>query len=61
MEKFTLKVKLLRNQGNSLPGYMTPHAAGMDLFAAIDSELVLDPGERALVPTGSPCPSPMDT
>lgn len=45
MEKFTLKVKLLRNQGNSLPGYMTPHAAGMDLFAAIDSERVLDPGE----------------
>jgi dUTP pyrophosphatase len=31
---------------------MTPHAAGMDLYAALDSELVLNPGERALVPTG---------
>jgi dUTP pyrophosphatase len=35
-----------------LPGYMTPHAAGADLRAAVDEELVLQPGQRALVPTG---------
>lgn len=52
MENFTLKIKRLRNSENSLPSYMTPHAAGMDLFAALDSELVLAPGERTLVPTG---------
>lgn len=35
-----------------LPHYATPGAAGMDLPAAIDSEIALNPGERALIPTG---------
>ena len=35
-----------------LPAYETAHAAGMDLPAAVESDLVLKPGERALVPTG---------
>ncbi len=35
-----------------LPRYMTRHAAGMDLHAALDKDLVLHPGARALVPTG---------
>lgn len=35
-----------------LPRYMTPHAAGLDLPAAVKEPLVLAPGQRALVPTG---------
>lgn len=35
-----------------LPGYATKHAAGMDLPAATDADLVLKPGARAAVPTG---------
>jgi len=35
-----------------LPSYMSAHAAGADLCAAVEEELVLQPGERALVPTG---------
>jgi dUTP pyrophosphatase len=35
-----------------LPRYMTPHAAGMDLYAAVTEEIVLAPGERSLVPSG---------
>ncbi len=31
---------------------MTDHAAGMDLMAAVREDLVLSPGQRALVPTG---------
>ena len=31
---------------------MTEHAAGVDLHAALESEFILHPGERALVPTG---------
>jgi dUTP pyrophosphatase len=31
---------------------MTLHAAGMDLYAELDEELILQPGMRALVPTG---------
>jgi dUTP pyrophosphatase len=35
-----------------LPAYQTSSAAGMDLHAAIDDELVIQPIDRALVPTG---------
>jgi dUTP pyrophosphatase len=35
-----------------LPVYMSEGAAGMDLYAALDGELTLQPGERALIPTG---------
>jgi len=35
-----------------LPARATPGSAGFDLHAALDAELVLEPGERALVPTG---------
>ncbi len=35
-----------------LPDYMTPQAAGMDLLAAVEGEVVIAPGERLLVPTG---------
>ncbi len=48
-----ISIKRLRHgSDNGLPCYMTPHAAGMDLFAELDEELVLTPGMRALVPTG---------
>lgn len=36
----------------SLPRYMTPHAAGMDICAAIETDLVLEKGAIALIPTG---------
>jgi len=39
-------------RGLALPRYQTEHAAGMDLLAAIEGELRLAPGERALVSTG---------
>lgn len=35
-----------------LPAYETGAAAGMDLLAAVENDLVLEPGARALVPTG---------
>ena len=35
-----------------LPSYETEHAAGMDLRAAVNEPLALQPGERVLVPTG---------
>ncbi len=35
-----------------LPAYETDHAAGMDLRAAVPEDLSLEPGRRALVPTG---------
>jgi dUTP pyrophosphatase len=35
-----------------LPAAASPGSAGLDLRAAVPGELVLQPGERALVPTG---------
>lgn len=35
-----------------LPTYATEGSAGLDLLAAIDAEIVLQPGERKLVSTG---------
>jgi dUTP pyrophosphatase len=39
-------------RGLPLPSYATAGAAGLDLCAALDAELLLPPGGRALVPTG---------
>jgi len=38
--------------GLPLPTYMTAGAAGMDLHAAIDDDIVIDPGAIVVVPTG---------
>ncbi|MFC3675954.1 dUTP diphosphatase [Ferrovibrio xuzhouensis] len=38
--------------GLALPAYATADAAGLDLLAAVDAPVVLQPGERKLVPTG---------
>ena len=35
-----------------LPEYATPGSAGLDLRAAVDSDVILLPGERKLIPTG---------
>ncbi|HEY5426683.1 MAG TPA: dUTP diphosphatase [Candidatus Tumulicola sp.] len=44
--------RLPQGDGLPLPTYMTEHAAGADLCAALTEELTLLPGARALVPTG---------
>lgn len=43
---------LPHGEGLPLPAYATEHSAGADLLAAVDGELPLAPGARALVPTG---------
>ena len=47
-----LKLDPLKDKDLPLPRYMTPNSAGMDICAALDDELVLDPGRIGLVPTG---------
>lgn len=41
-----------KDRDMALPRYMSDHAAGMDVAAAVDSDLILTPGAIALVPTG---------
>jgi len=35
-----------------LPRYMSPGAAGMDILAAIDKDIILSPGEIRFIPSG---------
>lgn len=44
--------RLPHSQGLPLPKYMSDHAAGMDLYAAVEAELIISPGVWKLVPTG---------
>ena len=45
-------MRLPNGDGLPLPSYATPSAAGLDLMAALAADLVLAPGERAMVGTG---------
>lgn len=45
-------VRLPHGAGLALPDYATPDSAAVDLMAAIDAPIVLDPGKRTLVPSG---------
>lgn len=50
-----VRVRVRRLPGSEdlpLPRYASDGAAGADLAAAVDGELVIEPGARALVPTG---------
>lgn len=49
-----LNVKILLSRGMDMPAYATDGSAAVDLRAAIDegTTVVIEPGERALIPTG---------
>lgn len=51
----TVKIKRIRGQRDQdlpSPQYMTEKSSGMDLFAAVEEDLILNPGQRKLIPTG---------
>lgn len=47
-----MKVKVINKGENSLPQYATPLSAGMDVRAANEQPIRIDPLQRAIVPTG---------
>lgn len=54
MEELRIDIKRLRPSPSplDLPRYMTEGAAGMDLCADIDTDLIIAPLARVLIPTG---------
>jgi dUTP pyrophosphatase len=53
VDRIQIPIKRLRkNHPVLLPQYMTNASSGMDLFACLDVEEILQPGERKLIPTG---------
>jgi dUTP pyrophosphatase len=53
-----VELRLLRQPSGAapdplaLPRYATPGSAGMDLSAAVRTPIILEPGQRTLIPTG---------
>jgi dUTP pyrophosphatase len=53
MEKLEAIIqKISGNDDIPLPHYMTSQAAGMDIFAAVIGEEIIEPGQRKKIPTG---------
>ena len=51
----TVKIQIKRRPGAEdlpLPGYMTNGASGMDLYADVQQDVALNPGERKLISSG---------
>ncbi len=52
-DHLVVHIKQLKNaEGLHLPHYQTQHSVGVDLYAAVDREAVIGPGEWKLIPTG---------
>jgi dUTP pyrophosphatase len=47
-----MKIKVHYSGKHALPQFETSQSAGMDLRANIDAPVVLQPGDRGLIPTG---------
>ena len=47
-----MKVKVINRSSNQLPEYATEFSAGLDVRAANEEPIVLEPLARAMVPTG---------
>ncbi len=45
-------IKITLQPGAKKPEYQTPHSSGADLYAFLEKPIVLQPLQRALIPTG---------
>lgn len=52
MQKVNVKIKKLENFNGELPQYQSVGASGFDVRAQLAGPVVLNPGERAMIPTG---------
>lgn len=47
-----VQVKIINKSDQPLPAYQTEHAAGMDMYANLEEDVILEPLERVLISTG---------
>lgn len=52
MQKLAVRTRLLPNFKGEMPCYQSQFASGFDVRAQLDAPLVLQPGDRTLIPTG---------
>ncbi len=50
--KIKIKIKKLEHYKGDLPSYQSKSSSGFDVRAQLGQKMILNPGERALVPTG---------
>jgi len=48
----TTSIRIVNKSRHPLPEYATAHSAGMDLRANLEKSIILEPSQRALIPTG---------
>lgn len=51
-QNIMLNIKIINKSTNPLPQYQTEESAGMDLHANLSETVILNTGERKLIPTG---------
>jgi dUTP pyrophosphatase len=47
-----MRIKIVNTSDNALPAYETTASAGMDLRASLEAPVLINPLERAIIPTG---------
>ncbi|KAF0204189.1 MAG: dUTP [Bacteroidetes bacterium] len=47
-----MRIKIVNTSDNALPAYETAASAGMDLRASLEEPVLINPLERAIIPTG---------
>ena len=47
-----MKINIINKSAHALPHYETIASAGMDLRANLDQDIILNPMERSIIPTG---------
>lgn len=52
MTKQSMQVRVINKSKHELPSYQSDSAAGMDIRANIEDDIILKPLERSLIPTG---------
>lgn len=48
----SIAIHIINKSSNPLPSYATIDSSGVDIMANLDAELIINPFERILIPTG---------
>lgn len=47
-----MQIKIINKSEHPLPSYQTEGSAGMDIYASVKNNIIINPLERVLIPTG---------
>jgi dUTP pyrophosphatase len=47
-----MQIKIINKSEHPLPAYQTEGSAGMDIYASVKNNIIINPLERVLIPTG---------